>query len=132
VNHSFDCVVRYADLGDAPRYARGTLEGQALSAAVSLDALAAVLNSTAMSGYFRLKHGTGMDASPANLRALPLPPLATLTEESSLAALGRQLSACAPDDRTSLLEEMNAAVLAAYEMDGREVTESSPTGPSEA
>jgi type I restriction-modification system DNA methylase subunit len=117
VNHSFDCVVRFADLTDAPPYARGTPEARELSASVSLDALAAVLNSSVMSGYFRLKHGTGMDASPANLRALPLPPLARLTEGSRLAELGKRMVGADEGHRPAQLEELNGVVLEAYEME---------------
>lgn len=117
VNHSFDCVVRFCDLTDAPIYARGTPEGQKLSASVSLDALAAVLNSSAMSGYFRLKHGSGMDASPANLRALPLPPLSTLAEGSLLAELGRRMVVAETERRIEVLAKLNAAVMQAYEIE---------------
>jgi hypothetical protein len=114
VNHSFDCVVRFCDLADAPVYARGTSEGQELSRTVSLDAIAAVLNSELMSGHFRLKHGTGMDASPANLRALPMPALSVLTEDSPLDRLGKALVGIEGDHREQLLSDLNAAVSAAY------------------
>ncbi len=116
VNHSFDCVVRYCDLADAPAYARGSQAAQDRSSAVSLDALVALLNSSYMSDYFRLKHGTDMDATPASLRALPLPPLEQLAETSRLAELGRRLVGASGDARAGLLDEVGEAVLDAFQV----------------
>jgi type I restriction-modification system DNA methylase subunit len=116
VNHSFDCVVRFCDLKDAPTYARGSTQAAEASKGVSLDALAALLNSTHMSGYFRIKHGTDMDATPASLRALPLPPLAALSDGSRLAALGAEAVGTTGEDREQIMRDINDAVLAAYEI----------------
>jgi hypothetical protein len=114
VNHSFDCVVRYCDLDGAPSYARGDEESRLRSSAVSLDALAVILNSPVMSEYFRLKQGTDMDATPASLRALPLPPLDTMKEGSRLARLGAQVVAAKGDRRAALLADVDLEVRAAY------------------